>query len=104
MSSTRAERAAKRAEVVAKRAEASSEASRPWLLDLCCCEGVSAVGYQRAGFNVYGVDKLERMGWRYPGRFWAGDAVDFLAEHHDRFHAVHASPPCQHASAGTRAQ
>lgn len=70
--------------------------SRPLLLDLFCCEGGAAKGYQRAGFHVVGVDLLPQP--RYCGdEFVQGDALtvgaDLLAS--GRFHAVHASPPCQ---------
>ena len=65
----------------------------PRLLDLFCCEGGAAMGYQRAGFEVVGVD-LERRP-RYPFEFHQGDALEFLEAHAGDFDAVHASPPCQ---------
>jgi DNA (cytosine-5)-methyltransferase 1 len=65
------------------------------LLDLFCCEGGAAVGYQRAGFDVDGVDMERRFGKRYPGRFYAGDALEFIRRHAHLYDAVHASPPCQ---------
>jgi DNA (cytosine-5)-methyltransferase 1 len=101
--------------------------SRPKLLDLYCCEGGAASGYTDAGFDVYGVDlfKLLPGGFsrkRYHGPAYTGDVLEVLTrlmlgeaipfEHTDGhieylglqdFDAIHASPPCQHASAGTRA-
>jgi DNA (cytosine-5)-methyltransferase 1 len=69
--------------------------SRPRLLDLFCCEGGAATGYDRAGFEVVGVD-LERQP-RYPFQFMQGDAlmVFEMPAWIDTFDAIHASPPCQ---------
>jgi DNA (cytosine-5)-methyltransferase 1 len=67
--------------------------SRPRLLDLFCCAGGAAVGYHRAGFEVVGVDIVERRS--FPYKFIQADALKldlgFLAS----FDAIHASPPCQ---------
>lgn len=92
------------------------------LLDLFCCEGGASRGYELAGFDVYGVDLFTAIkgGFsrkRYPYPAVMGDAVEILAgllqgfcyDFGDEylylgdFDAIHASPPCQHASAGTRA-
>jgi DNA (cytosine-5)-methyltransferase 1 len=95
--------------------------SRPKLLDLFCCEGGASMGYHRAGFDVYGVDLFEDYSQkRYPFPSRAHDAVDALdillmgstlwldnntiGLRLKDFAAITASPPCQHASAGTRAQ
>jgi len=72
--------------------------SRPRLLDLFCCEGGAAVGYDRAGFEVVGVDLGGRFKKRYPFEFHQGDAIEFVKEHGHEFDAIHASPPCQRYS------
>jgi DNA (cytosine-5)-methyltransferase 1 len=73
-----------------------------------------------AGFDVYGVDLFEEFSQkRYPYPSGKGDAIGLTEglifggavtfSNGERlrlrdFHAVAGSPPCQHASAGTRAQ
>jgi DNA (cytosine-5)-methyltransferase 1 len=110
-----------------------TEAIRPKLLDLFCCEGGASEGYRRAGFDVYGIDifkheneKGQRIGFsrdRYPfpaHQGWVEPLLEVLVHGGfgvlpfadkdgtvtvvglDDFSAIHASPPCQHASAGTR--
>lgn len=89
------------------------------VLDVCCCEGGASAGYERAGFTPYGVDLfVDYTQKRYPypsvkgdaltvlQRLLAGEAVEFnngerltLAD----FDMIHASPPCQRHTAGTRA-
>lgn len=77
---------------------------RPLLLDAYCCEGGASEGFKRAGFDVFGVDLFEDYTQRrYPFPSHKGDAVTFIREHGHEFDVIHASPPCQHASAGTRA-
>ncbi len=71
-----------------------NHSARPKLLDLCCCAGGAAMGYWRAGFDVYGVDTEAQP--NYPFWFQKGDALTFPL---DGFDAVHASPPCQGYSA-----
>lgn len=71
---------------------------RPLLLDLFCCAGGAATGYQRAGFDVVGVDIVDRP--NYPFTFVRADALEYLAGliasgEIRRFTAVHSSPPCQ---------
>lgn len=67
--------------------------TRPKLLDLFCCEGGAGMGYARAGFDVTGVDIVERD--RYPFTFIQADALRYLEEHGHEYAAIHASPPCQ---------
>ncbi|MEW1720853.1 DNA methylase [Streptomyces sp. NPDC093109] len=71
---------------------------RPLLLDLFCCAGGAATGYQRAGFEVVGVDIVDRP--NYPFTFHRADALGYLAAlittgEITRYAAVHTSPPCQ---------
>lgn len=70
------------------------EPVRPRLLDLFCCQGGAGTGYDRAGFDVTGIDRAFQP--LYPFRFVQADALDVL-EHWDlsAFDAIHASPPCQ---------
>lgn len=68
--------------------------SRPKLLDLFAGAGGAAIGYQRAGFEVVGVDIRPQPG--YPGTFVQADAIEYLANlRPETFDAIHASPPCQ---------
>ena len=69
--------------------------SRPRLLDLFCCEGGAAVGYDRAGWDVTGIDLEPRFAKRYPFRFYAADAIAFVKVFGQDYDAIHASPPCQ---------
>lgn len=67
---------------------------KPRLLDLFCCAGGAARGYQLAGFHVTGVDIVPQP--RYIGdEFHQGDALEYVAAHGHEFDAIHASPPCQ---------
>lgn len=74
--------------------------TKPRLLDLFCGQGGAAKGYQRAGYDVTGVD-LTDHGKRYPGTFLRGDALAYLAAHGHEYDAIHASPPCQGYSIAT---
>jgi len=73
---------------------------KPRLLDLFSGAGGAGMGYHRAGFEIVGVDVAPMP--RYPFEFHQGDALEFLAEHWQKFDAVHASPPCQASSALTK--
>lgn len=85
---------------------------RPRLLDLFSCAGGAAMGYHRAGFEVFCVDIAPQRNCPFP--FHLGDALKVMAAlsteaavdfvHPDGsiewltaqdFAAVHASPPCQ---------
>jgi DNA (cytosine-5)-methyltransferase 1 len=70
------------------------------LLDLFCGAGGAAVGYARAGFEVCGVDIAPQP--NYPFRFRQHDALAVPIEVLRRFDVIHASPPCQWATAYSR--
>ncbi len=65
-------------------------AAQPVLLDLFCCAGGCSVGYERAGFEVVGVDLIAQPD--YPFEFHLANALTFPL---DGFDVVHASPPCK---------
>lgn len=67
---------------------------RPRLLDLFCCGGGAARGYQRAEWHVTGVD-IEPQPHYCGDEFYQADALTFPV---GGFDAIHASPPCQFAS------
>ncbi len=79
--------------------KASSAANRPRLLDLFCGAGGCSVGYERAGFDVVGVDIRDQP--NYPFQFHRENALDYLDwvtgffPALESFEAIHASPPCQ---------
>jgi hypothetical protein len=68
------------------------------VLDLGCCAGGGAAGYERAGFNeIVGVDKVYKK--QYPYFFIKADLEEWLyetpVEWFEQFDLIHASPPCQ---------
>jgi hypothetical protein len=74
-----------------------SNDDRPLLLDLYCCAGGIAVGFHRAGFDVIGVDIVDRP--NYPFTFVRADALDVLDDL-GRYgfampDAINTAPPCQ---------
>lgn len=68
------------------------------LLDLFCCAGGCAKGYHDAGFEVIGVDIVDRP--NYPYEFIKADALEVLKDETfiSQFQCLHASPPCQNYS------
>ncbi len=75
------------------------------VLDLFCCAGGAGHGYQRAGFDVLGVDIVDRP--NYPGSFVRADAIEYLRHLNDtrtiqHYTFIHASPPCQEGCALTK--
>lgn len=79
--------------------------NRPRLLDLFSCAGGIAAGYHRAGFDVTGVDIVDRP--RYPHPLVRADALDYLARiiasgEVRQYALIHSSPPCQEGCALTQ--
>ncbi|MFI1562147.1 DNA methylase [Streptomyces sp. NPDC020490] len=70
------------------------------LLDLCCCAGGAAMGYYLAGFDITGVDIVDRP--NYPFRFVQGDALTYARMNGADYDLIHASWPCQHRAAITK--
>jgi DNA (cytosine-5)-methyltransferase 1 len=66
---------------------------KPRLLDLFCCAGGVAVGYDRAGFEVVGVDIKPQP--HFPFEFICANAMTLPTDFLKSFDAIHASPPCQ---------
>jgi DNA (cytosine-5)-methyltransferase 1 len=67
---------------------------RPRLLDLFCGAGGAGVGYQRAGFDVFGVDIEPHPTCPFP--VLVGDALCVLCSVNlTLYDVIHASPPCQ---------
>jgi DNA (cytosine-5)-methyltransferase 1 len=71
--------------------------SKPILLDTFCKAGGASMGYHLAGFEVVGVDIEPQK--NYPFKFYQAEAIDFIRAYGADFAAIHASPPCQFASA-----
>lgn len=73
----------------------------PRLLDLFCGAGGCSVGYNRAGWDVTGVDIESHPD--YPYELVVADAMEVLTDQRflSEFDAVHASPPCPRYSRST---
>lgn len=69
------------------------------LLDLYAGAGGAAVGYQRAGFDVVGVDLHPQP--TYPFELLTMNVLELPVSFLRLFDAVHASPPCQTFSTAT---
>ncbi len=69
---------------------------RPRLLDAYCGAGGASVGYDRAGFDVVGVDIRPQP--RYPFELVQMDAIEAILTMGKDFDAIAASPPCQRYS------
>lgn len=91
-------------------ARSAATPSRPRLLDLFCGAGGCSVGYERAGFDVTGVDIEEQL-YHRGGEFVHEGALGYMErllwrrakfEEPIPFDAIHASPPCQKYSEGGR--
>ena len=73
---------------------------KPRLLDLFCGAGGVAVGYDRAGFEVVGVDIKPQQ--HFPFEFIQADALEYLKDHGHEYDVIHASPPCQRYSVASK--
>lgn len=74
--------------------------SKPRLLDLFCGAGGASMGYHRAGFEVVGVDINPQP--HYPFTFFKMDWADGLHRLASNPDVIHASPPCQRYSSGSK--
>jgi hypothetical protein len=73
------------------------------VLDLFCGVGGASDGYNRAGFDVFGVDINAQPNYPFP--MLIADAMEVLEGKYldlDEYDLIHASPPCQTWSWGTR--
>lgn len=72
------------------------------MLDLFCCEGIGALGYDASMLfkSITGVDIIDRSK-RYPYEFILGSALQLNYEFLGLYDFIHASPPCQAYSKAT---
>jgi DNA (cytosine-5)-methyltransferase 1 len=70
-------------------------ADKPRVLDLFTGVGGARVGYERAGFEVIGVDINAQPDYPDPARFILANALEATRFTFQGFDLVHASPPCQ---------
>lgn len=73
--------------------------TRPKILVSFCGAGGSAMGWHRAGFEVWGTDFFPQENFPFPERFIQGDALEYLFWHGGEFDAHDAGPPCQWSTA-----
>jgi DNA (cytosine-5)-methyltransferase 1 len=76
---------------------------RPKLLDVFAGEGGAAVGYRRAGFDIFGVDNSAARLKRYPFPHAQADAIEYILDHGHEYDIIHASPTCTGYSRATAA-
>jgi DNA (cytosine-5)-methyltransferase 1 len=81
----------------------SERSKRPFrILDICCCAGGAAVGYEEmfGAVEITGIDNVLKK--EYPYTFIKADILDFIVdtplEWFQQFDFIHASPPCQYRS------
>ena len=81
-------------------------ADKPRVLDLFTGVGGARVGYEKAGFEVIGVDIEPQPDYPGPSRFIQADVLEATRFTFQGFDLIHASPPCQRKctlTAGTNA-
>jgi len=75
---------------------------KPKLLDLYTGVGGARVGYERAGFDVVGVDINPQPDYPAPHAFRQMNVLDLDPADLRRFDLIHASSPCQRRAAITK--
>lgn len=75
---------------------------KPQLLDLYTGVKGAGVGYERAGFEVTGIDIDPQPDYPTPERFWQGDVLKLTPAFLRAFDLIHASSPCQYDAAITK--